>query len=61
LRIRFHANLVRQNIAGTEADCVLLLSRVKEPGVLLFDACTRMLVRGATELRNDTEWTGGLR
>jgi Flp pilus assembly protein TadD len=42
LRIRFHANLVRQNIAGTEADCVLLLSRVKEPGVLLFDACTRM-------------------
>jgi rhomboid protease GluP len=42
LRIRLYANLVRQDIKGTEVDCALLLAKVKEPGVRILDACTRM-------------------
>jgi membrane associated rhomboid family serine protease/tetratricopeptide (TPR) repeat protein len=59
LRVRLHANLVRRNVEGTEADCVLLLARVKEPGVLILDACTRMaraLGDGAEERDRVDRW-----
>jgi Flp pilus assembly protein TadD len=59
LRIRLHADLVTQNIEGTESDCALLLAKVKEPGVQLLDACTRVAhARGdrAAERRRVDRW-----
>jgi membrane associated rhomboid family serine protease/Flp pilus assembly protein TadD len=42
LRVRLHAHLVQMKADAAHADCTALLGIVREPGVIILSACTRM-------------------